>query len=188
MSKRLLEETASYIDTLQASPPLNDHGKSFSSSKHDMRVDAFTLDRRKVERNPGLTPIASNGQRFSNDEKSEDKKQPLFTSTHEVDRMPEPRSWRRSRARSPWSISLLTLGATAIAVAIFIFIVHAFLTRQLDPKGCDMCWSRPIYFRFNDFDTEHTRFASKYHLYLHREGGFDEDPKVWITLLLMISR
>lgn len=41
-----------------------------------------------------------------------------------------------------------------------------------------MCWSRPIYIKFSDFDTEHTRFASKYNLYLYREGGFDEDPKV----------
>lgn len=41
-----------------------------------------------------------------------------------------------------------------------------------------MCWSRPIYIKFSDFDTEHTRFASKYHLYLHRDGAFDEDPKV----------
>ena len=40
-----------------------------------------------------------------------------------------------------------------------------------------MYYSRPIYTRFADFDTEHTRFASKYSLYLYREGGLDEDPK-----------
>ena len=40
-----------------------------------------------------------------------------------------------------------------------------------------MYYSRPIYTHFADFDTEHTRFASKYSLYLYREGGFDEDPK-----------
>lgn len=39
-----------------------------------------------------------------------------------------------------------------------------------------MYYSKPIYTRFADFDTEHTRFASKYSLYLYREGGLDEDP------------
>ena len=42
-----------------------------------------------------------------------------------------------------------------------------------------MCYTREIlYFEFADFDTEHTRFATKYSLHLIREEGFDEDPKV----------
>ena len=41
-----------------------------------------------------------------------------------------------------------------------------------------MYYSRSIFTQFADFDTEHTRFASKYSLYLYREGGFDEDPEV----------
>lgn len=42
-----------------------------------------------------------------------------------------------------------------------------------------MCYTREIfYFEFRDFDTEHTRFATKYSLHLIREEGFDEDPKV----------
>ena len=48
-----------------------------------------------------------------------------------------------------------------------------------------MCWSRPIYIKFSDFDTEHTRFASKYSLYLYREGGFDEDPEVAVPVKLI---
>ncbi|KAL6719901.1 GPI inositol deacylase [Lecanora helva] len=90
--------------------------------------------------------------------------------------MPEHNHWRRSRSRSPWSCSLTTVSIACLAVVLFVSIVHAFLTRQLDPKGCDMCWSLPMYFKFKDFDTEHTRFASKYHLYLHREGSLDDDP------------
>lgn len=41
-----------------------------------------------------------------------------------------------------------------------------------------MSYMRPSYARLNDFDTEHTRFASKYSLYLYREQGIDEDVKV----------
>ena len=37
---------------------------------------------------------------------------------------------------------------------------------------------RPAFAKYSDFDTEHTRFASKYSLYLYREGGIDEDTMV----------
>lgn len=166
-------------DPIEAEPPPytnTGHGKkrSFASAKYDATRHSDTLDRRNLERGFGLTPLSSNGPPPA----SHPKTQPLLAPSHEVDNMPEHRNWRLSRARSPWSCSLLTAGITISAVVLLLFIVHAFLTRQLDSKGCDMCWSRPIYFKFSDFDTEHTRFASKYHLYLHREGGFDEDPKV----------
>ena len=41
-----------------------------------------------------------------------------------------------------------------------------------------MSYMRPAFARFSDFDTEHTRFASKYSLYMYREGGVDEDTRV----------
>jgi hypothetical protein len=57
-------------------------------------------------------------------------------------------------------------------------IINSLVTRQLDPKGCRMSYMRPSYAKLNDFDTEHTRFASKYSLYLYREQGVDDDTKV----------
>ena len=86
--------------------------------------------------------------------------------------------WRQWRPRSIWWSSYLNLIITSLAAATLLVIVRAFLTRHLDPKGCDMCWSRPMYIKYADFDTEHTRFASKYGLYMIKEGGIDEDPKV----------
>ena len=41
-----------------------------------------------------------------------------------------------------------------------------------------MSYMMPTFTRFSDFDTEHTRFASKYSLYLYRERGVDEDTRV----------
>lgn len=32
--------------------------------------------------------------------------------------------------------------------------------------------------RFEEFDTEHTRFATKYSLYLYREQGIENENKV----------
>lgn len=167
----------------QANANANDNRakkKSFTSAKYD--VTRHSLDRRKVEKALGLAQSPSNG---SSPFAPADRRQPLSSKKHlslapgqDIDRMPEPRSWRPSRARSPWACSLLTISLTVLSAFVLLFIIHAFLTRQLDPKGCDMCWSRPIYIKFSDFDTEHTRFARKYNLYLYREGGFDEDPKV----------
>jgi glycosylphosphatidylinositol deacylase len=41
-----------------------------------------------------------------------------------------------------------------------------------------MSWMSPSFVRFSDFDTEHTRLASKYSLYLYREQGIENGPKV----------
>ncbi|KAL2024000.1 hypothetical protein VTK56DRAFT_235 [Thermocarpiscus australiensis] len=41
-----------------------------------------------------------------------------------------------------------------------------------------MSYMRPSYAKLNEFDTEHTRLASKYSLYLYREQGIDHDTKV----------
>jgi len=85
---------------------------------------------------------------------------------------------RRRHLPNPWSCSPLTLATTVIAALLAFVIGQAFLTRQLDPKGCAMSYMRPSFAKFSDFDTEHTRFASKYSLYLYRESGVDEDTRV----------
>ena len=97
-----------------------------------------------------------------------------------ADKMPESRqNVRRSRLRSPWSCSVLTLVTTSLATLCLVVIIHSFLSRQLDTKGCRMSYMRPSFAKLSDFDTEHTRFASKYSVYLYREGMVDEDTKVW---------
>lgn len=102
-----------------------------------------------------------------------------LTSDFAANKNPESRVRRRWRMQSPWACSPLTLGMTSLSIIILLSIIHSFLTRQVDPKGCDMCYTREIiYYEFADFDTEHTRFATKYSLHLIREQGFDEDPKV----------
>ncbi|KAG4026203.1 hypothetical protein MFRU_043g00090 [Monilinia fructicola] len=97
----------------------------------------------------------------------------------EADKMADSRQTsRRSRLRSPWSFTPLTFGTTIIALLALASIIHSFNTRQLDNKGCRMSYMRPSFAKLSDFDTEHTRFASKYSVYLYREGMVDEDTKV----------
>ena len=92
------------------------------------------------------------------------------------------RKWRE-RLRSPWAPSPHVLLTTLVAFVTMFFMAQSFLTRQLDVKGCGMSYMRPNYARYHDFDTEHTRFASKYSLYLYREGGVDEDSRACRSLL-----
>ena len=94
-----------------------------------------------------------------------------------LDGMTDFPKWRRSRLPSLWATSLLTITTTLVSTLIVYVIVQSFLTRQLDPKGCELSYMRPAFAKYSDFDTEHTRFASKYSLYLYREGGIDEDTR-----------
>jgi glycosylphosphatidylinositol deacylase len=80
--------------------------------------------------------------------------------------------------RSPWSATPLMLFITTLAITFILVIAHSFTWRQLDCKGCRMSYMRPSFARLHDFDTEHTRFASKYSVYLYREQLVDEDTKV----------
>lgn len=91
------------------------------------------------------------------------------------------KKWRQ-RLRSPWACSPYTVLTTLAAFIAMFLMAQSFLTRQLDVKGCGMSYMRPTYSRFHNFDTEHTRFASKYSLYLYREGGLDEDARACASL------
>lgn len=85
---------------------------------------------------------------------------------------------RRARLRNPWSFSVLMFLILSAAVAFMFTVWRSFTTRQLDPKGGSMSYMASAFVRFPDFDTEHTPFATKYNLYLYREMGLDEDPRV----------
>lgn len=104
------------------------------------------------------------------------------------DSMVEGHNRRRLRMRNPWSCSLLTLAISAVAFVLLFIMGQSFMFRQLDPKGCEMSYMRPSFYRFSEFDTEHTRFASKYSLYLYREGGIDEDIRVTLGTSMTVVK
>ena len=84
----------------------------------------------------------------------------------------------RLRFRNPFSASLLVILSSIVGIALLVGILTSASSRQLEPKGCRMSFMRPVYRRLQEFDTEHTRFASKYSLYLYRENGIDIGNKV----------
>ncbi|KFA61566.1 hypothetical protein S40285_04021 [Stachybotrys chlorohalonatus IBT 40285] len=80
--------------------------------------------------------------------------------------------------RSPWSIPVLLFLTSALGIALLFAILQSLVSCQTDPKGCRMSYMRPSYQHFSEFDTEHTRFATKYSLYLYREQGIDNTKKL----------
>jgi GPI inositol-deacylase len=66
---------------------------------------------------------------------------------------------------------LALLLTTAVACLSLLAIIHFSL--KLEPQGCLMSMMAPVYLKLSGFDTEHSRFASKYSLYLYREEGVD---------------
>lgn len=84
------------------------------------------------------------------------------------------RALQKSRAAGFFTWRPLILITTLLAVLSLAFIVHSSLNLQIDPQGCVMSMMTPTYLKLSGFDTEHSRFASKYSLYLYREEGVDE--------------
>lgn len=163
------------------SPEEGDGPRSPSPAKN-LRVEIANepdnYDRRKG--NPESTPRARISGSFKRSptvpSPTEKKSDGAITIDRELamDSMLDSRGLRRSRPRSPWACSPSTLTTTALALFLLLSIIHSFVSRQLDPQGCIMSTMTPTYIKLIGFDTEHTRFATKYGLYLYREEGVDE--------------
>ncbi|PLB46066.1 negative regulator of COPII vesicle formation [Aspergillus steynii IBT 23096] len=108
------------------------------------------------------------------DSKSSSVMMPLASQRLPMESSPDAQSRSRpSRFRSPWPCSILTAVTTCIASIFLFFICRSFSTRQSGGDGCGIPVMSPSFLHMVGFDTEHTRFASKYNLYLYREAGVD---------------
>ncbi|KHN97858.1 GPI inositol-deacylase [Metarhizium album ARSEF 1941] len=87
--------------------------------------------------------------------------------------LPQTKGSRRAGA-----VSFLVLLTAGTGIMLLAAILKSLISYQVEPKGCRMSYMRPSYIHFNDFDTEHTRFATKYSLYLYREQGVDDEAKL----------
>ncbi|CAZ80189.1 unnamed protein product [Tuber melanosporum] len=102
------------------------------------------------------------------------------------EKMEDTRNFRRPRLRSAWLCPLSTLGVTLLSALVLWTTIQSFRERQCDIKGCLIPQMSPVYIREKDFDTEHTRFASKYNLYLYREHNVDvEYPPKGVPVLFI---
>lgn len=106
-------------------------------------------------------------------ERSRDREPLDATPTPTKENMEDTRNYKSPRLRSAWLCSLPMLGVTLLSAFVLWSTITSFRGRQCDTIGCNMPRMSPVYIREKDFDTEHTRFASKYSLYLYREHNVD---------------
>lgn len=165
------------------------HGDKGSEKRRDIGKHTQDNSHKKEKRKgdahkqglPALTRVQSTTSEFSAlPPRNEDEGFTMYASAKDIipDSMAECHSERRLRLRDHWAYSLYTIVTTILGFGLLVLMVQSFMARQLDTKGCEMCYMRPAYAKMSDFDTEHTRFAGKYSLYFYREGLIDEDVRV----------
>lgn len=72
----------------------------------------------------------------------------------------------------------LILLLISFAIGSIYVMLDSFQHHQRDVSGCQISYMRPQYIKQNGFDSEMTRFAGKYGLYLYREKGVDTSDQV----------
>ena len=171
------EAQGSSLPVVQAPPDHGDGADTCDTSRMSRSQVANNYDRRRESessagpRNPdsrinySSKDITANGSSIM---------MPLHSRRLAVESSPEAQKLRWSRVRNPWSCSFSTLATTVLALLALISILHSYATRQVDTTGCVVPLMNPTFIKLLGFDNEHTRFASKYGLYLYREGGVDE--------------
>ncbi|KAJ5536768.1 hypothetical protein N7513_009954 [Penicillium frequentans] len=167
-------------DTEDSSARSDDHGSNAIDAPNDKTRSQIarhgtSFDLRRD--NGSSTPRSRNSSLWrtpSSQPSSDTKPMPLGSPRLPMEApSPEGRRARQSRQRSPWSSSILTVCTTFVAIAFLLSIVRSFVGRHTGGDGCGVPMMSPTFIRMVEFDTEHTRFASKYNLFLYREEGVD---------------
>ncbi|CAO0791284.1 unnamed protein product [Mucor circinelloides] len=84
-----------------------------------------------------------------------------------------------NRASLPRLYRIMTASKILLATLILFslasiyIMLDSFQHHQRDVSGCQTSYMRPEYIKQTNFDSEMTRFAGKYGLYLYREKGVD---------------
>ncbi|KAJ2395390.1 GPI inositol deacylase, partial [Coemansia sp. RSA 2603] len=65
------------------------------------------------------------------------------------------------------------LALLLFTVTFGLLTARSYFSAQPDTPSCVMSYSRPRFIEQMHFDSNWTRFATKYRLYLYREGGYD---------------
>lgn len=134
--------------------------------------------------------VPSNNSVISPSEKPDDAAMSLSSPRLFMESSPERQRPRQAQFRSPWACSILTALTTLLALSFLFSMLRSFATLSRGADGCGVPMMAPSFLKIVDFDTEHTRFASKYNLYLYREQGvdpYDEDNIGVCTILLILN-
>jgi len=171
-------QTIKIRDTGDYAEEITDFKMDKQSSEKSQSQDPKRLSRKRSIESRLLSPTRMASNTSPRQSAASSPATTPMQEKQETDTMTNSDIKHRAKLRSPWACSLLTLFTTALSFIILATIGQSFLSHQLDPKGCHMSMMAPAYAKLDDFDTEYTRYASKYSLYLYREGGVDLDTRV----------
>ncbi|ORX48560.1 PGAP1-domain-containing protein [Hesseltinella vesiculosa] len=123
--------------------------------------------------------VSSEKSRDDQDDEPEDET--AMHVSYPVATQPLPLWYRVSTA---WALALLII--VLLAVSIVAVILDSFFHYQKDQSTCQESYMRPVFLKQDGFDSEMTRFAGKYSLYLYREKGVDlSDQPTGIPVLFI---
>lgn len=135
--------------------------------KQQPAIPLLRIDRTDEQRSPSLNNKANNSRMSSPDSSPASPASPALT------RAILPRLYRLVKL-TRFLILLLIL----FSIGSIYIILDSFQHHQRDVSGCRESYMRPQYIKQTGFDSEMTRFAGKYGLYLYRERGIDFSDQV----------
>lgn len=165
----------SAVDRDEKAEPRDDGVGSVNGASH---VDSLLLRSSKRSRRPangnGKVAHGRNGLVVGRAFESA-KQQQSLNRAERSSPFRRPTSETPRPSRGPWFTTISTALVAFLGLFLLATVLHSLSTRQLDPKGCRMSYMRPSYIKLSEFDTQHTRFSSKYSLYLYREQALNSE-------------
>jgi glycosylphosphatidylinositol deacylase len=73
--------------------------------------------------------------------------------------------------------SLTLVALAVVSLCLLGTAVHSSFNHQVDAKGCTMTYMQPTYYKLLGFDTNYTKYATKYGLLFYRDE-FDHHPQL----------
>ncbi|KAI8391121.1 PGAP1-like protein-domain-containing protein [Radiomyces spectabilis] len=121
----------------------------------------------RIDRSPPI-PLRSRDSSNSSSRTSSPSNSPSPPLSPSTTQALLPSIYHLTRASRLLIFCIIFLSILGITV-----IIDSFQHHQRDKSGCRMSYMRPYYIKQTGFDSEMTRFAGKYGLYLYREADHD---------------
>ncbi|RUS28431.1 PGAP1-like protein-domain-containing protein [Jimgerdemannia flammicorona] len=173
----------------------NHSGTSMSqhSKRHPSSSPFSTSGTTKHQQQPTLLPplktVASSPATPASSPQLDDDDDPPSTPTSPTsptDPMVPPTRRRQRRNRrtilppsftSSYLCNFLLLLVTVLSLGTLAMMCDSMFNYQRDCVGCNQSYMRPSFVKLFEFDSEMTRFAGKYALYLYREKMYDNSDQ-----------
>jgi glycosylphosphatidylinositol deacylase len=154
-----------------------------SSSNNNSINNQQPLPHLRIDRTDEVPLQTLNKKQSSRRTMSSPESSPSPPSSPSTSRVMLPRLYRMLKLSRLVMFLLILFSLSSIYIMLDSFQHH-----QRDVSGCQTSYMRPEYIKQTGFDSEMTRFAGKYGLYLYREKGVDFTDQASSLLYVKLSR